>query len=143
MSENKERIIKYIENQEFLDLVGFKIDVIEKGLVEGRMKLESKHTQQKGFLHGGVTATVADVVSGFAAYTMVEEDQHVVTAELKISYLNPGIGDEVYAKGWVLKTGRRMNFCEAEVYVINGDEKTLVGKATTTMATIDESDLRR
>jgi len=142
-NENRDRIIKYIEKQQFLNLVGFQIDVVEEGLVEGRMKLEGRHTQQKGLLHGGVTATVADVVSGFAAYTLVKDSQHVVTAELKISYLNPGIGEEIYAKGWVLKTGRRMNFCEAEVYVVSGKERVMVAKATSTMVTIEEGDLKR
>ena len=106
---NTERILNYIEKNEFLKLVGFRIDTIEKGRVEGILDLENKHKQQKGLLHGGVTATIADVVSGFAAYTLVNENEEVVTIELKMSYLNPGTGSQIRAKGWVLKSGRRMN----------------------------------
>ena len=119
------------------------LTVIEPGYVEAVIELGTEHQQQIGLVHGGVTATIADVAAGFAGFTLVGEDQHTVTAEIKISYLNPGIGDEVYARGWVLKTGRRMNFCEAEVYSIENGTETLIAKATSTMATILSSDLDR
>ena len=111
MIQNKERIEQYIQKNEFLKLIDFKIDRIEKGAVEGSLTFENKHKQQKGLLHGGVTATIADIVSGFAAYTLVSSEEEVVTAELKISYLNPGVGDQIFARGWVLKSGRRMKYC--------------------------------
>ncbi len=132
----KLRIEKHLLNQEFMHHIGFNLDVIEAGKVEGRMQLEKKHLQQAGLVHGGVIATVADIVAGFSAYSLVGVEDKVVTGELKISYLRPAKGDVLYAKGWVLKQGRKINFCEAEVYVLNGDEAKLVAKATTSMIII-------
>jgi acyl-coenzyme A thioesterase PaaI-like protein len=66
----------------------------------------------------------------------VPANQHIVTADLKISYLNPGVGTALFAKGWVLKAGRRLNFCEAEIFSIQGEERTLIAKASATMATL-------
>ena len=143
MNDYRDRVQKYIKKQEFLNLVGFIITKIYKGYIEGSLKLENKHKQQKGLLHGGVTATIADVVSGFAAYTLLGPNEHVVTAEIKISYLNPGLSKEIWAKGWVLKSGKRLHFCEAEVYSLNGTQRTMIAKATSTMAVIQESDLAR
>lgn len=139
----KSRIEKFLERQYFMKHIHFDLNVIEKGRTEGTLKIEQIHHQQKGLLHGGVIATVADIVAGFAAYTMVPEDHHVVTGELKVSYLNPGIGDKLHAIGYVLKSGRKMNFCEAEVWCVNGEERTLIAKATTTMVTIFPEDVRK
>ena len=102
---NKDRIIAFLEKQHFMKLMKFRLDKIEYGLIEGRLDLEQIHTQQHGMVHGGVTATVADIVAGFAAYTMAEDYQNIVTVELKISYLNPGMGKQLHAIGTVLKRG--------------------------------------
>lgn len=132
----KNRVEKFLERQHFMKLVGFDLNVIEAGRTEGWLNLELQHQQQTGLVHGGVTATVADIVAGFAAYTLVPEDQHVVTGEIKISYFAPGRGDRLHAIGYVVKQGRKVNFCEAEVWCYNGEQKTLIAKATTTMVTI-------
>lgn len=137
----KSRIEKFLERQFFMKHIGFDLNVISEGCTEGWLDIKQIHHQQKGLVHGGVTATVADIVAGFAAYTLVPEDHHVVTAEIKISYFKAGVGDKLYAKGWVLKQGRKLNFCEAEVYVVNGEKKTLIAKACTTMATIFPEDI--
>lgn len=139
-SEYKQRIEKFLERQYFMQLIGFELDVIEPGKTEGRLKIGQQHQQQKGLVHGGLIATVADIVAGFAAYTLVPSDHHVVTAEIKVSYLHPGKGEELYAKGWVVKPGRNLYFCEAEVWTINDGNHLMIAKATTTMAVVEKDD---
>ncbi len=139
----KSRVEKFLERQHFMKLVGFQLKVIEAGRTEGWLELRKEHQQQTGLVHGGVTATLADIVAGFAAYTLVPEDHHVVTGEIKVSYFSPGMGDRLHAKGWVIKQGRKLNFCEAEVWALKGEERTLIAKATTTMATIFPEDIQR
>lgn len=126
-----------------MKLVGFDLNVIEAGTTEGWLTLKQEHQQQTGLVHGGVTATVADIVAGFAAYTVVPEDHHVVTGEIKISYFAKGKGDRLHAIGKVIKQGRKLNFCEAEVWCLDGEKRTLIAKATTTMATIFPEDISR
>ncbi|KYG85303.1 thioesterase [Roseivirga seohaensis] len=139
----KSRIEKFLERQYFMKLVGFDLNVIEAGTTEGWLTLKQEHQQQTGLVHGGVTATVADIVAGFAAYTVVPEDHHVVTGEIKISYFSKGKGDRLHAIGKVIKQGRKLNFCEAEVWCLDGEKRTLIAKATTTMATIFPEDISR
>nr|WP_205504387.1 PaaI family thioesterase [Rufibacter sp. SYSU D00308] len=135
--EFRDTVKEKLQRQFYMHLLGFEIETIEIGLVEGQLQLEEKHKQHKGFAHGGVIATLADIVMGFAAVTLVPADQHVVTADLKVSYLNPGVGTALFAKGWVLKQGKRLNFCEAEIFTINGQgEKNMIAKASATMATL-------
>ncbi|SFC14244.1 uncharacterized domain 1-containing protein [Flexibacter flexilis DSM 6793] len=122
--------------QHFMHLFGFKLTTIEEGRTEGWLDINKNHQQNIGFLHGGLVATMADIVAGFAASTLVPANYHVVTGEIKISYLNPGIGQKAHAIGWVLKQGRRMHFCEAEVWCINNGERKMVAKASATMVVI-------
>ena len=136
------RIRQYLDRQHFMKHIQFELSVIEEGKTEGWLDLQQIHKQQKGLVHGGVTATLADITAGFAAYTLVPEDYHVVTGELKISYLNPGIGSQLHAIGWVLKQGKKMNFCEAEVWAVEGDSRTLIAKASATMVTITPEDIQ-
>ena len=128
-----------------MHLIGFNLNVIEEGRTEGWLSIEQQHKQQKGFVHGGLVATLADITAGFAAYTLVPEDQHVVTAEIKVSYFRPAVGEKLHVIGYVLKQGRKINFCEAEVWDISYDKegkeiRHLAAKATTSMATVFPED---
>lgn len=132
----RQRIENFLTRQHFMKHMHFAIDTLEPGRVEGQLHLDEIHKQQHGMAHGGVTATIADIVAGFAAYTMIGDEQHVVTAELKVSYLHPGFGPTLRAIGTVLKAGSKLVFCEAEVYSIGEGEPLLIAKATGTMAVI-------
>ncbi|MCB0737537.1 MAG: PaaI family thioesterase, partial [Bacteroidetes bacterium] len=113
------------------------LTAIEPGYTEATAPFEKMHQQQDGWVHGGLTATMADIVSGFAAYTLVPENHRVVTADIRTSYMRPGIGHTIWAKGWVEKPGSNFFFCEAEVYMINYEnEKVLIAKSSSTMAMI-------
>lgn len=126
-----------ISGNYFSGFIGINIHTITAGEVEAEIDLEKHHQQQMGFVHGGVTATFADVVSGFAAYTLVKRGQGVVTADLRVSYLNPGIGTKLYAKGWVIKAGSRMHFCEAEIWTIDEQgNRREVAKSSSTMVVV-------
>jgi uncharacterized protein (TIGR00369 family) len=60
----------------------------------------------------------------------------VVTGEIKVSFFKPGRGSRLFAIGWVVNQGRKINFCEAEVYSENNGKKELIAKATTSMVVI-------
>ncbi|RZK58597.1 MAG: PaaI family thioesterase [Hymenobacter sp.] len=127
------RIRRKLERQHFMHLIGADLTRIEPGRIEAELALGQQHQQQRGFAHGGLIATMADLAAGFAALTRVPEGVGVVTADLKISYLNPGVGRRLKAIGWVLKAGRRLHFCEAEVWC----DDVLIAKATATMAVVE------
>ena len=119
-----------------MKLVGFDLQEIDAGRTYGELVITQDHLQQTGLIHGGVTATVADIVCGFAAYTTVPDTHHVVTAELRISYLRPGKGSVIAAEGRVLKSGEKLIFCESDVWAIDQGQRTLIAKASAIMATI-------
>ena len=133
----KEYVLYKMDRNKFSRALGLEFVTIEPGVVEGVLPFQEMHEQQNGYLHGGVTSAISDMVSGFASYTMVEQDQQVFTVECKVSYYNPGISDTFYARGWVEKAGKRFHFCASEVYYMKGEEKIIVAKSSTTMAVIE------
>lgn len=140
----KEVILNHLERQEFMKLLGCRLTVIEPGYVEAEIDLSLEHQQQFGLVHGGVTATIADVAAGFAGFTLVGPNQHTVTAEIKISYLRMARGSKLRAVGRVVKAGVSFHFCEADVYCYGEDNvESHVARASTTMAVIEVENDRR
>ena len=130
------RIREMLSRQAFMKHLGFEITRIEAGIVEGEMPFLPHLFQQFGILHGGVVLTVADIVAGFAVYTLVPGNKDVVTAEIKVSCLRPGRGTKLRAVGSVLKPGKSLSFAEAEVFCERDGKEFLITKASTTMAII-------
>jgi len=129
------RIRRKLERQHFMHLIGADLTVITSGCVEAELALQQQHQQQRGFAHGGLVATLADLVAGFSAVTLIPDNYGLVTADLRVSYLHPGVGQRLRAIGWVLKAGRRLHFCEAEVWC----DELLIAKASATMAVVEPS----
>lgn len=134
----RKRLEPLLKGQHFMQLLGLQLTEIEPGYVVGEMEIQPLMRQAIGYLHGGVSATLCDIVAGVAAFNLVRADQHVVTGEIKISYFNPGIGNRVKAIGRVIKQGRMISFCEADVYVYNGEQEIHVARASTSMVIIDQ-----
>lgn len=134
-----ERIKQKIMSNRFSDYIGLQYTSIAEGVVEAMIPMQDNLRQQNDFLHGGVTATLCDIVAGFAAYTLLPITEQVVTAEIKISYYHPAVGDVFYAKGWVEKSGKKLHFCESEVYILHNGIRKVVAKATASMIVIRQT----
>lgn len=136
-----DKLHQYIESRlktnHFISHMGLVLSSIEKGLANVDVDVKTHHLQQNGFTHGGVIATLCDVATGIAAYTLVPEGKNVVTADLKISYLNPSVAPLVRASGRVKKAGKMLYFCEAEVFDIIDGVESLIATATAIMVAVD------
>lgn len=139
----KDMVAEKIEGNHFTNHLGIRITSVEAGAVEAELNLEPYHMQQMDFVHGGVTATLADVVMGFAAFTLVKKGCGVVTVDLKVAYLNPGTGDSLFAKGFIIKGGQRLYFCESEIYSRLPQGDLLIAKGSAIMSMVTPEDLNR
>lgn len=128
----REKLAGRARSNPYVNFLGIRFTVIEDGFVEARMPLHDEQRQYSGVTHGGVLAALADTIAGFAAYTKTPLERDVLTAELKISFLRAAWGNELIAKGTVIKAGRRLHFCECEIFC---DDK-LVGKASGTFCVV-------
>lgn len=134
----KKVIEEKLEKQFFMKHIGLKLDEIKPGFVKASLPIIQELKQQNEFLHGGVTATVADVAMGFAAFSLVEVGKGMVTSKLDIAYLRPAINGRIIAEAWVVKPGNIIYYCEASIFCVdNDDNKVLVARGYASMCTID------
>jgi uncharacterized protein (TIGR00369 family) len=108
----------------------------DAGRVTTQLTVAARHMQHTGVLHAGVVGAMADHTMGAAAQTVALEGHWVLTAEYKVSLLRAGRGQRLECVGVVIKPGRQVSFTEAEVFAIDGDVRTLVAKASATMAVV-------
>jgi uncharacterized protein (TIGR00369 family) len=107
------------------------------GLSVGECEIRVAHrpalTQQHGYFHAGVTASIADSASGYAAYSTMPADSSVLTVEYKINLMAPAQGDTLIARGRVLRSGKTLKICAADVFVVNGAEEILCATSLSTI----------
>lgn len=81
-----------------------------------RVPFRPELTQQHNYFHAGVSGAIADNACGYAAYTLMPADSTVLTVEYKMNLLAPAEGDELIARARVLRSGRTLKICFADVY---------------------------
>ena len=131
--ENKvyKRIKDSFDRQNFLALIGARLESAEEGEVVISCNYRDDLTQQQGLLHGGVVTTIADVTCGYTALSVMPEDKEVLTVEFKINLLRPVKAKKIVAVGKVVKRGRNLVITESEVYDPETDK--LLAKMLATM----------
>ena len=125
--------------QGFTRTIGLIPVSLKPGEFVTRIKLEKRLCQQDGFAHAGLIASMADHTAGYASYTLIPEENRILTIGFNVTYLRPAAGDFLECKGWVLKPGKQILFTEAEVYSVKGKVKTLVARATHTMVSVPKN----
>jgi uncharacterized protein (TIGR00369 family) len=135
MDELKQNQVRYIfDNANFVRDLGMQLTQIEDEYCETVLIPSERHRQQHGLIHAGVMATMADHTSGCAARGAVGLDQDVVSVEFKINFLRPAVADVLRCRARVLRAGKMLVVCEAEVFAENHSEEKLVSKAMVTLA---------
>lgn len=135
-STNKvhDRIENSFNKQNFLTLIGAKLESVEEGKVVISCSKKDVLTQQQGFIHGGVVTSIADVTCGYTALSVMPDNYEVLTVEFKINLLRPGISDKIIATGSILKAGKKLVITEAIVTDESG-EKTIAKMIATMIPT--------
>jgi len=135
MDELRQSRVRHIfDSANFVRDLGIQLNEIEDGYCETTLIPAERHRQQHGLIHAGVLATMADHTSGCAARGAVGPDQDVVSVEFKINFLRPAIADRLRCRGRVLRAGKMLVICEAEVFAERDSEEKLVWKAMVTLA---------
>ncbi len=122
----------------FMQDLGVVPTAVGQGTVTAEMPLATRHLQHTGQAHAGVMATLADHAMGSAAQTLAPAARWAITAELKTTQLRPAKGERLVCEAVVIKAGRNLSFTEAQVFAQTGDQRTLVMKASATMALVPQ-----
>jgi uncharacterized protein (TIGR00369 family) len=122
--------------QPFGTELGFALDRIAPGQSRFSLPFRADLTQQHGFFHGGVVATAADLAMGAAAGTLVPVGIAPATVEFKLNLLAPAEGDLLKAYGSVLRPGRTVTVCRADVTAGSAGSERLCATALGTMIAV-------
>jgi uncharacterized protein (TIGR00369 family) len=112
--------------------LGAEVTALGPGACEIQVPYRKEMTQQHGF-HAGVAAAIVDSACGYAAYGLMRVTSSVLTVEYKINLVAPAAGEMLVARARVLRSGKTLKTCAADVVAVKDGKETL---CATTLSTI-------
>jgi uncharacterized protein (TIGR00369 family) len=127
------RVRESFEQQGIMRLIGAKLGSVGPGTAEISLPWRPDLTQQDGFFHAGVVATIADSAAGYAAFTLMPAGSRVLTVEFKLNLMAPARGPRLVASAAVERSGRTLSVVQARVHTMDGPEANEVALMQATM----------
>ena len=106
--------------------VGFNIDFANSrhGVCTVTGRVEARHLNLNGVVHGGVYATILDTAMGGAVVSVLGRGETTATTSLYVEFLRAAReGETLTARGEVLRRGRHLAFAEGNLF--DGQQRRL------------------
>lgn len=123
--------------QKMMRTLGAELVAVRPGEVEIALPFRNDLTQQHGYMHAAAITAIADSACGYAAYTLMEPEKDVLSVEFKMNLVAPAAGERFVAAARVLRAGRTLTVCAAEVFAEENGLQKLVGVMQATMIALD------
>ena len=121
------------QRQSLMATLGVTIARVEPGAVDLRLPYSPALCQQNGYMHAGAIASVADSANGYAAFSLAPAGTDVLAVEFKINLLAPAEGKHFVASGRVIRPGRTLTVCQADVIAHDGARQVLIATMLSTI----------
>jgi len=112
----EKRVRESFHRQGLMKHLGAELVELKRGQVTIRVPFRPELTQQHNYFHAGVSGTIADSACGYAAYTLMPAESTVLTVEYKLNLLAPAEGDQLTARARVIRSGKTLTICAADVH---------------------------
>ena len=132
------RVRASFSRQQVMSELSASLSHLQPGRVEIRFPFQERFTQQHGFLHAGIVATVLDSACGYAAFSLMPAEASVLTVEYKINLLAPASGEYFIAQGQVLRPGRTITVCQGIVVAWQANAEVTVAAMQASMMAIHD-----
>ncbi len=129
----RDRVAESFARQQFMRHLGAQLAAVHPGEVEIVLPFSEKLTQQHGFVHAAAITAIADSACGYAALSLMAPGLDVLSVEFKVNLLSPAAGERFIAVGRVIRPGRTLTVCTAEVEADQGDGRKLIAAMQATM----------
>jgi uncharacterized protein (TIGR00369 family) len=136
------RVRTSFAKQAIMSTIGARLTRVAPGEVVVELPFRDDLTQQHGFVHAGIVATIVDSACGYAALSLMPPDVAVLTAEYKVNLVAPAAGDVLVARASVLKSGRTLTVARGDAFAVKGSEEKLVATMLATIMTVRERGIR-
>jgi uncharacterized protein (TIGR00369 family) len=100
------------------------------------LPFSTRIAQQHGYIHAGAITSVVDNACGYAALTKAPPGCEVVTAEFKINFMRPALGERFLAIGKVQSSGKLLTVCTGEVLALSGSTWKVVAIMQATIVNV-------
>jgi len=118
----EKRVRESFAEQGWMQTLGARLVEVAPGHVSIELTPRPELSQQNGYLHAGVLTSIADSACGYAARTLMPAGSNVLSVEFKVNLLAPATGSVVRADARVVRSGRTLTVCEADVFAGSGGE---------------------
>lgn len=131
-------VVKQLWNKLMDRRVGFE-QVLKKvtlthaadGVCLAEMTVDPEHTNSVGILHGGLTSTLVDTISGMALATKTKDGSVGVSVDLHVTFLKGvQLGEQIVIEAKTNKCGKTLAFLD--VNIIHKATGDLVAKGSHT-----------
>lgn len=118
-------ILNIFNAQGAMKLIGARLTEVEEGVAEFELDFRPELSQQNGYFHAGIIATLVDTAGGCAGATLMPPGSGVLTVEYKLNVMAPADGEQLRARGEVIKSGRTLTITQGKVWVSKAGNETL------------------
>lgn len=136
MSDIHKRVASSFEAQGLMATLGAELVSVTDGEVQIALPFSERLSQQHGYVHAGAITSIVDSACGYAALTKAPAGFEVVTAEFKINFLRPAVGERFLAIGKVQNAGRLLTICSGEVQAFMGGSGKVIALMQATIVSV-------
>ena len=138
MPNMQNRITTSFAAQGLMATLGAQIALVQDGEVHISLPFSKHLSQQHGYVHASAITSVIDSACGYAALTQAPEGYNVVTAEFKVNFMRPAIGERFLAVGKVQSAGKMLTVCTGEVraFANSGDDFKVIALMQATIVNV-------
>lgn len=130
------RVRDNFARQRLMETIGARLARVAAGAVEIELPFRADLTQQHGYLHAGIVASILDSACGYAALSLMPTGTEVLSVEYKINLLSPAQGVRFIARARVVRAGRNLSVCTGDVFALNEGAEKVIATMLATMMTI-------
>ena len=115
-----DRLRASFARQQVMQTLGVEIVGLHAGRIELTMPFAPNFTQQHGFIHAGIIATVLDSACGYAAFSLTPAEAAVLTVGFNTNLIALAKGERFAFRAQVVKPGTTLTVCDAGLSHLTG-----------------------
>ena len=136
VSDVQQRVAASFAAQGLMKTLGAQLASVAEGEVHIALPFSAALSQQHGYVHAGAITSAVDSACGYAALTRAPAGCEVVTAEFKINFMRPAIGERFLAIGRVVSAGKLLTVCAGEVQALSGTGSKVIAVMQATIVNV-------
>lgn len=99
----------------YLEFLGFRLTTWSQGLARLEMPVRREHQNTVGYLHGGVIASLLDIVGAVSGSFGISEEFVSVTINLNCNFMSPHRASTVIAEAELIRANNSVFFTQAKL----------------------------